>query len=243
MMPDMTIAQDILNAEHRVSQALNSLTFAQPVTHVYNPLDYAHRPHGEYVARFAHTGVEALFLGMNPGPFGMAQTGVPFGEIEHVRDWMGINEAVDQPEHLHPKRPVEGFACRRSEVSGRRVWSWAKAHYPHAADFFQRFYVHNYCPLVFMAESGRNITPDKLQKEERDAVYQFCDDLLAELIAIIKPQRLVGVGGFAEAAAKRVAGDSLPVHRILHPSPASPAANRDWRGTIEKELSAIGISL
>lgn len=243
MMLDMNIAQAILNAEHRASQALNQLAFAEPVTHVYNPLDYAHLPHAEYVTRFAHKGVEALFLGMNPGPFGMAQTGVPFGEIAHVRDWMGINKAVDQPQHLHPKRPIEGFACQRSEVSGQRVWSWAKAHYPHADDFFKRFYVHNYCPLVFMADSGRNITPDKLPKEERDAIYQHCDDLLAELIATLQPQRVIGVGGFAEIAAKRVTGGSLPVHRILHPSPASPAANRDWRGTIEKELEAIGVSL
>lgn len=239
----MNIAPSILSAEHRISQALNTLEFAEPVTHVYNPLDYAHRSHAKYVTRFAHEGVEALFLGMNPGPFGMAQTGVPFGEIEHVRDWMGINEAVEQPKHVHPKRPIEGFACQRSEVSGQRVWSWAKAHYPQADDFFKRFYVHNYCPLVFMADTGRNITPDKLQKEERNAVYAHCDELLTSLIAILKPQRVIGVGGFAEAAAKRVVGDGLPVHRILHPSPASPAANRDWRGTIEKELQAIGVSL
>lgn len=239
----MTISHDILAAEKRASLKLNKLTFAEPVTHVYNPLDYAHRPHRQYVETYAKQGVEALFLGMNPGPFGMAQTGVPFGEIEHVRDWMGVNGEVDQPDNVHPKRPIEGFACQRSEVSGQRVWSWAKDRFGAANHFFDRFYVHNYCPLVFMADTGRNITPDKLSKAEREAVYSLCDQLLADIVAAMQPQRIIGVGGFAEAAAKRVVGDTLPVNRILHPSPASPAANRDWRGTVEKELTAMGIAL
>lgn len=239
----MNIAQDILTAEQHASALLNQLRFEAPVTHVYNPLDYAHRPHRLYVEKFAKKGVEALFLGMNPGPFGMAQTGVPFGEIEHVRDWMGVTGEVNQPDNAHPKRAIEGFACTRSEVSGQRVWSWAKERFGSAENFFARFYVHNYCPLVFMADTGRNITPDKLSKGEREAVYQLCDEMLAHIIATLTPQRIIGVGGFAEAAAKRVVGESLPVHRILHPSPASPAANRDWRGTIEKELVAMGMTL
>lgn len=243
MMRAMTISEDILNAEQRISEKLDLLQFAEPVTHVYNPLGYAQVPHAQYVEKYAHTGIEALFLGMNPGPFGMAQTGVPFGEIEHVRDWMGIDGAVDQPEHVHPKRPIEGFACQRSEVSGQRLWSWAKHRFVTADNFFKRFYVHNFCPLVFMADTGRNITPDKLTKQERDAVYTLCDAMLSEIVEILQPKRIIGVGGFAEAAAKRVAGETLLVNRILHPSPASPAANRDWRGTIEKELKAMGVTL
>lgn len=239
----MNTAQDILAAEQHASYLLNQLHFDAPVTHVYNPLEYAHRPHRLYVEKYATPGVEALFLGMNPGPFGMAQTGVPFGEIEHVRDWMGVTGEVNQPDNVHPKRPIEGFACTRSEVSGQRVWSWAKDRFGAAENFFARFYVHNYCPLVFMADTGRNITPDKLSKSEREAVYRLCDEMLANIISTLKPQRIIGVGGFAEAAAKRVVGENIAVNRILHPSPASPAANRDWRGTVEKELAAMGIVL
>lgn len=239
----MNIAKNLLDAEKKACHALNKLSFSSPVTHVYNPLDYAHRPHRQYVEKYAHHNVEALFLGMNPGPFGMAQTGVPFGEIEHVYQWMGIHAEVDQPANIHPKRPIEGFACKRSEVSGQRLWSWARDRFGSADNFFARFYVHNFCPLVFMAETGRNITPDKLQKDERAAVYEVCDLLLQEIVAVIEPQRIIGVGGFAETAAKRITEGQTQVGRILHPSPASPAANRDWRGTIEKELSAMGISL
>jgi single-strand selective monofunctional uracil DNA glycosylase len=65
------------------------LRFAPPVTHVYNPLTYAwQRARGISGGASAARAKEVVFLGMNPGPFGMAQTGVPFGEVAAVRDWM-----------------------------------------------------------------------------------------------------------------------------------------------------------
>ena len=45
-----------------------------------------------------------IFLGMHPGPWGMAQIGVPFGEIPAVRDWMGISTTVDKPPVEHRRR-------------------------------------------------------------------------------------------------------------------------------------------
>ena len=57
---------------------------------------------------------------MNPGPWGMVQTGVPFGEVSLVREWLGIDATIRRPKVLHPDRPVEGFLCQRREVSGSR---------------------------------------------------------------------------------------------------------------------------
>ena len=144
----------------RLAQAVDSLQFNSPTAVVYNPLVYARRPHEAYLRQYARQGVDTLLLGMNPGPWGMAQTGVPFGEVGFVRDFLGIEEAVDQPPVLHPKRPIEGFACDRSEVSGRRLWGWARDRFSTAAAFRKQFCVHTYCPLVFMEDSGRNRTPD-----------------------------------------------------------------------------------
>src|SRR5688572_32536315 len=95
---------------------------------------------------------------MNPGPFGMAQTGVPFGDVAMVRDWLGIVAAVAKPRDEHPKRPVLGFECQRSEVSGARLWGWARARFGTPQRFFERFFVANYCPLAFMESSGANRT-------------------------------------------------------------------------------------
>ncbi|MEZ6083638.1 MAG: hypothetical protein R3E58_06750 [Phycisphaerae bacterium] len=52
---------------------------------VYNPLIYACASFDAYVACCDIENVEVILLGMNPGPWGMAQTGVPFGEVGAVQ--------------------------------------------------------------------------------------------------------------------------------------------------------------
>jgi len=237
-----SISESLLTAAGDLCAVLRPLTFGAPVTHVYNPLEYAHRAHAAYAGRFGNSRKRVLFLGMNPGPFGMTQTGVPFGEIAAVRDWMGIAEPVNRPVREHPKRPVEGFACKRSEVSGRRLWGWARDTFGPAEEFFRDHYVVNYCPLVFMGETGSNITPDKLPASEMAPVEAACDAHLARVIAALEPEWLVGVGGFAEERLHTVAGGGTArIARIPHPSPANPAANKDWSGAAMKALRAAGV--
>lgn len=228
-----------------LSAAVATMRFDDPVTHIYNPLDYARAPHEAYLQRFGAGAREVLLLGMNPGPFGMAQTGVPFGDVSMVRDWMGIEAPVAQPENPHPKRPVQGFACTRSEVSGTRLWGWARDRFGTADAFFTRFFVANYCPLVFMEATGRNRTPDKLPKDERDPLYAVCDEALRATVAYLQPAYVIGVGAFARQRA-RVALSDYDGHigTILHPSPASPLANRGWAQAVEKQfVDDLGIVL
>jgi single-strand selective monofunctional uracil DNA glycosylase len=212
------------------------------VSHVYNPLEYAARAHAAYLRRYADTTRRVIFLGMNPGPFGMAQTGVPFGEVGRVRDWLGIEEPVSRPERENPKRPVEGFGCTRSEVSGARLWGAIAEHFGTPERFFREHFVANYCPLVFMEASGRNRTPDKLPSTERDPLFAACDRHLLRMVRILEPEWVVGVGSFAEARARAALGDGGPrIARVLHPSPASPRANRDWAGCVRDELADLGL--
>ncbi len=223
-----------------LSDAVDELSFSAPVAHVYNPLVYARRSHERYLERFGKGQKEAVFLGMNPGPFGMVQTGVPFGEIAAVRDWMGIEEKVGKPPREHPKRPVDGFACKRSEVSGRRLWSWAAARYGEAECFFERYFVHNFCPLAFLEESGRNYTPDKLRKDEREALLTVCDDGLRRLVEHLSPRLVVGIGAFAEQRARAaLEGFEIDFGRMAHPSPASPAANRGWDALADRAMQEL----
>ncbi len=226
---------------------LSGLTFDQPVTHVYNPLVYAREPWQGYLERYGGGPKEVVLLGMNPGPWGMAQTGVPFGEIAHVRDWLEIEGEVATPADEHPKRPVEGFDCPRSEVSGRRLWGWARERFGTPETFFDRFFVFNYCPLVFLEDSGRNRTPDKLPVAERRPLFEACDRALLRAVEALRPRWLIGIGAFAERRSKAAAkaGDfhDVEIGRILHPSPASPAANRGWAEQAERELNAMGLEL
>jgi single-strand selective monofunctional uracil DNA glycosylase len=220
------------------------LDFAPPVDTVYNPLGYARAVWHDYLHRFADGRKRVVFLGMNPGPWGMAQTGVPFGEVAAVRDWMGLGGSIGRPEREHSKRPIEGFDCGRSEVSGRRLWSLMADRFETADRFFSDHFVANYCPLVFMADTGRNITPDKLPADERKPLFRACDDFLRSLIKVLGARYLIGVGKFAEqrAHAATAGMDEAPtVGSILHPSPASPAANRDWAGTVTLQLRELGV--
>ena len=223
---------------------LDGLCFDLPVTHVYNPLVYARRGFERYLERYARRGTEVLLVGMNPGPFGMAQTGVPFGDVSMVRDWLEIEEPVEHQAHEHPLRPIEGFSCHRSEVSGTRLWGWARDRFGTPDRFFARFFVGNWCPLAFLEESGRNRTPDKLSVDERRALYELCDDALRRLVHWMEPRFVVGVGGFAAARARSALGESGPrIGSILHPSPASPKANRGWAAQAEAQLRELGIEL
>lgn len=223
---------------------LNTLAFTPPVSHVYNPLEYAREPYRLYLKRFATPPKEAVFIGMNPGPWGMAQTGIPFGEVNAVRDWLKIEAAVGSPKHIHPKRPVTGFSCHRSEISGKRLWGWAQKKFNRPDRFFARFLVLNYCPLLFIEASGRNKTPNSLRIVERAKVIDICDRALRRTIQVISPEYVIGIGAFAEQrAARALAGLGIPIGRITHPSPANPKANRGWETLIDTELSRLGIYL
>lgn len=267
--------------------SLQSLRFSAPITHVYNPLEYAREGWEQYVAKYAQAGVEAVLVGMNPGPWGMAQTGVPFGEVNIVRDWLKIDAAIGKPKHEHPKRRVEGLDCKRSEVSGARLWGWARERFGTPERFFERFFVYNYCPLMFLETSGRNFPPDKLRAAEGQRLFEICDEALRQTVAALRPRYVIGVGGFAEGKIRTALGEAsgvdctkkgtkgekaggskrptlrspLPhgrgsdspvgnrchmdviIGRILHPSPASPAANRGWAKQAEADLRVIGIDL
>ncbi|MDX1579532.1 MAG: single-stranded DNA-binding protein [Gemmatimonadota bacterium] len=235
---------DLIQIDRRLSEELAPLTFGPPTAYVYDPLTYAREPHEAYLSRFGDGPKEVVLLGMNPGPFGMAQTGVPFGDPEMVRDWMGIEGEVGKPPEEHPKRPILGLSSPRSEVSGSRLWGWARDRFGTADAFYERFFVLNFCPLVFMEESGRNRVPEKLPKEEREPLFEACERAVRESVQLLEPRFVVGVGKFAEERARSIFPDAdFTIGRILHPSPASPLANRGWRAPAEEALRELGIDL
>jgi single-strand selective monofunctional uracil DNA glycosylase len=179
---------------------------------------------------------------MNPGPFGMAQTGVPFGSVPSVRDWLAIDVPTGRPAREHPKRPVLGMECPRTEVSGLRLWGFARDVFKTPEAFFQRFFVANYCPLLFLEESGRNRTPDALPAGEREALQAACDRALRGLVSVLRPRLVIGVGAFAEARARdALDGTGVVFARVAHPSPANPAANRGWTELARKSLHELGL--
>jgi single-strand selective monofunctional uracil DNA glycosylase len=236
MIPLVAIGSDL-------AASVDRLRFPS-VPYVYNPLVYAWEPHEAYLERWGSKAPrELLLVGMNPGPFGMAQTGVPFGDVRMVRDFLGIGGRVGKPPVEHPRRPIAGFACHRSEVSGTRFWGWARDRFGTAERFFDRAFVANWCPLVFMEESGRNRPPDKLPANERAPLFDLCNAALAKVAVALRPELVVGIGAFAEQRVREALHGRVRIGRILHPSPASPAANVDWAGTVDRGLRELGFEL
>lgn len=238
-----SMSESLVTLAARLRDEVDALRFGPPVACTYNPLRYAWAPHRAYLERYGQGAKRVVFMGMNPGPFGMTQTGVPFGEIAAVRDWLGISGALERPPCEHPKRPITGFDCPRSEVSGRRLWGLFADRFGTANAFFQEHFVLNYCPLVWMSESGANLTPNRLATRELAAVNQLCEVSLRSALRLLQPAFAVGIGGFAAQRLATVTrpGDPWQVLQILHPSPASPAANRDWSGAVTRALIAAGV--
>jgi single-strand selective monofunctional uracil DNA glycosylase len=227
---------------HGLRRAIDRLKFPPPVAYVYNPLDYAGAIHDQYLRRYGTRPHEVLLLGMNPGPFGMMQTGVPFGDVVMVRDWLKLSGPVGHPAREHPKRPVRGFDCTRREVSGQRLWGWARRHYGTPEAFFATFFVYNYCPLGFLDEGGRNITPEQLPARVCGPLFEACDAALRRMAERLAPRHVLGIGRFAcQRATVALEGMDLTIGTVLHPSPANPLANRGWDQFMDQAVAALDI--
>ncbi|XP_041038454.1 single-strand-selective monofunctional uracil-DNA glycosylase 1 [Carcharodon carcharias] len=242
------LAGSFLRAELELNTVLRVMEFPQPVSYVYNPLEYAWEPHRVYVEKYCQSQKEVLLLGMNPGPFGMVQTGVPFGEVKFVRDWLGVSGAVSRPQVEHAKRPVLGLDCPRTEVSGARLWGLVRRLCGGGGPgpFFSRCFVHNLCPLAFLDAAGRNLTPADLPPAPREGLLAPCDQSLRRVVELLGVGMVIGVGRLAERRARRaLAGgstDSVRVEGLAHPSPRNPRANRGWEEAAAARLDELGVT-
>lgn len=235
----MSAPAALVETARRLGRDAAACRIGPPVTHVYNPLDYAWEPHRRYIERYAAP-ARTLLLGMNPGPWGMAQTGVPFGDVRMVREWLGIEGRVRHPRDEHPRRAIAGFECTRTEVSGRRLWGWAEARFTTPEAFFEHYFVWNYCPLCFLENSGRNRTPDKLRAGERAELYSHCDAALRGVVDATGATQVIGVGRFAAARAEAALGErALRIRYVTHPSPANPHANRGWDAHLDAVVAEL----
>ena len=209
----------------------------------YNPLEYAWDVHEAYLRRMGGSGARAVILGMNPGPHGMGQMGIPFAATSMVRDLLRITDIqVNQPEAVDPRRPVVGLEYPREEVSGTRLWGLLFEHYGDARAVASRVFLVNHCPLMlFSGSRATNITPDKVAGPTARTLLERCDQHLREVVEVMEAERVVGVGRFAESRARVALADhSVEVLGCWHPSPASPLANRnggaDWRANVSAVL-------
>ena len=210
---------------------------------VYNPLAYAWDVHVAYLEKSTTAGAKTILLGMNPGPHGMGQMGIPFAATTVVRDLIGIKGIrVLEPRRIHPRRPIEGLEWPREEVSGTRLWGALEEKYGLIDNIFKNVFLVNHCPLMFfLGDRARNITPDKIGGPVVRSMLERCDDYLREVVDIIEAEIVIGVGKYAESRARSAFhGSDVTISSCWHPSPASPLANKnggaDWRANFKSVL-------
>ena len=246
----MDIGEQLAEAAQRLSvicdAAIPVLEKKTIVAHATNPLNYAWPHHEQYLLKWGNRGGHTLLLGMNPGPWGMAQTGVPFGATGVAQSFLQIEaRELETPSNAHPKRPIEGMALERQEVSGTRLWNLMQTHFGTVEETFDNIFIVNHCPLLLLGETGKNLTPNNLPAAIMAPVLKACDEHLLDVIDIMGVTRVVGIGKYAEQRARLAMGAgksgpgvsrdgrSIRIDTCWHPSPASPLANRndgaDWR--------------
>ncbi|QXL85387.1 uracil-DNA glycosylase family protein [Comamonas sp. NLF-1-9] len=232
----MATGTSLERVARNLARDLDRLSWHTP-SHVYNPLVYAWDGHRQYLQRFGSASGRVLLVGMNPGPWGMAQTGVPFGSVGAVRDWFGMQPRLARSLPLqHPRYPLLGMDCHREEGSGKRLWGWAAQRVGKPEAFFSRFFVWNYCPLLFLGQ-GRNLIPSQLKQTEQRALEAPCNAALVQVVQRLQPQAVVAFGRYAQKQLQAALGDATVVHYLLHPSPANPVANRSWAQHAEEVLA------
>ena len=178
---------------------------------------------------------------MNPGPFGMAQSGVPFGATELAKNFLGISGNFRDPVGRHPKRPIEGLDFQRQEVSGTRLWGLLEEIWKDPITIHQNVFLVNHCPLLLLGKSGRNITPANISGPATRKLLKLCDKHLKVVVESLDISRIIGVGKYAEKRAEiAFSGTNIEISSCWHPSPASPLANKndgaDWKANVTSVL-------
>ncbi|XP_069360808.1 single-strand selective monofunctional uracil DNA glycosylase [Maniola hyperantus] len=234
------LSDEFLELADEMNEDLNEFKLPPAVKCVYNPSIYARYTFEMYARKYCNTKKKIMFFGMNPGPWGMSQTGVPFGEISSVRDWLGIEGPVNKPPHEIRERPVDGFDCKRTEVSGKRFWGLLKTICGTPVKFFETSFVYNYINQQWMKSNGCNLTPGDFKVSEMEPLYNICDPIFVKILKLYEVEIIVAIGKFCETRAQKAIKKYLPSSSIKilylsHPSPRS-VNNNNWEQKALEEL-------
>ena len=97
------------------------------------------------------------------------------------------------------------------------------------------------CPLLFLSSSGKNVTPPELPADARRQLNAACDRALIDVLRLLCVRTVVAVGKYTENRVRSLLRDAaitdVRVAVIIHPSPASPAANKAWSDTALAQLT------
>lgn len=280
---------DLIKTTRALADDLHALRCPAGVSHVYNPLRYMWPAHERFLSRHYVRERESLpnvgrldlyrpagtaksrrylILGMNPGPHGMVQTGLPFGDVVNAAAMLGYKtgDQIPAPDlasvALHPSRPVIGLSATRREASGERLWGGLASIWGSLDAVLADCFAANYCPLAYFADdaSGTNVTPEEFGKRtvngkpnpRYDTAYaaeldEVCLPYLVRVARAMRVEVILAVGRYAEVKAKIIAAlcpeatrrcPSPKVVYLTHPSPLATRSAGEWATMARHALDA-----
>lgn len=262
----MNTTERVFHAAQKLSRELETIPGIPlpPAVVGADPTDYCADYFRAYLDRAASGQRPCLVVGMNPSPHGQAQNGVPFGDTPTVRrilaQWLGSvrseGACVMQPNGPYiyggtdltkPLLTIEGLDYGRGEESGRRLWGLLEQLCGSLDAVLERCLLINYCPLVLLDADGRNVTPSSWPRTAAPvrAMEAACDAWVREVVSIVKPEIVIGVGEYArqrcDGAVREVVG--LQVVGMRHPSPLAGTAQA-WQSIALPILArALGVDI
>ena len=79
------LIKSAIRLKEDVEKFADKMILERSVEAIYNPLSYAWNPHKAFIELGGGGGAKTLLLGMNPGPHGMGQMGIPFAAHQHSK--------------------------------------------------------------------------------------------------------------------------------------------------------------
>ncbi|XP_037927861.1 single-strand selective monofunctional uracil DNA glycosylase-like [Teleopsis dalmanni] len=234
--PEVPLWQQFYEIEKELNEKLRHYRAPiEDITHIYNPVEYAADLHCEYLRKYLDRPKRVVFLAVHPEQNGMAQTGVPFGNVSTVRDMMKLCGEVKQPNRLHPKHPVLGLNCHINEPSGVRFWGLMDKIAGSLDTFSEQCFVHTFCPLLFFNEYGRTIEPCVLPFEIKYPMRDLLVEALCKEMKLVQPEIIVVTGNYVYNGLQRSELYAKTLLVMTNPHPWVPN-NHNWVRRSERWL-------
>jgi single-strand selective monofunctional uracil DNA glycosylase len=223
---------------------------------VLNPGRYGERWHARFRRAYPMSPRPLLVFGLNPGPYGMAQTGVPFTDLKRLesalpglwKDLVASGEPVTRPGLAPPS--LARHLTRTFESSSVRVYRFLERAYGRPELALREVVFVNPCPLLFIdPETGANRTPADLPRALRarkaaELVHAF-EELrratVLEAVAELEPRGAILLGRDVAAAVGEALRAALGARSVVeweHPARAVPET---WSRGLADELRKRGL--
>jgi len=258
-----TVADQILAASDRLSERLAALPPVGDLV-ALDPTRYCRSAWAAYLQMAARLGC-VLVVGMNPGPHGMAQTGVPFTDPWIVDELDLQAPRADVPpadipavgSWRHRSHRARGVLGSKREESAKRLWPLLREICaPYAAvgpsadkiaeatrRVCNEVLLVNALPICWLDPAGKNVSAEQVEKrapaQVREGLRDLVNEWLQAVADILRPAAVIGVGRWAREFVTDLDVDhfvEIPFRDgIKHPSP-SAGSEAAWRAEAEPIL-------